>query len=716
MAKYKRTDLPKYQQLTAQNAICVRMPFWKSESREGKTSYPSAKQVLRILEPSNKQVNITQIMDTMVKIRLEALKNSPYYNQPLTVKMINKYTKLEKSKAFIEYSHPMFAEDFRITDQALMGAIRRQRSQELESGFQQKVKMLKASYDDIKDASIKDRLEDTGLYQNKWLGDTAPKQNAYRVLQFNVLSHGWSHYSNGFASNYRDGAPNDIDADEEDETYWLHKEKYRDLLMGHCCEDIFTNNDGKPMAIDAPPRFKRVLGVILKENPDIITMQEVDHYHDFWRPYLNVFGYEGDFKEKTKAKRWGSIQYNGGLKDGCAIFWNSEKLEQIGFTKKLILKDNTGKDSSQVALYVMLRDRRTNKRFAVVTSHMKAGGLRPINLDKKDPYCRDCLNKGYPCSCNWGRLIAMKADNHVTQEEYDTALRCLEEEQKNCDKCKEGLIRKRVSVKKTSKPCPKCNEKNIADDFKDRNETKVEVNNGESWVKATIKSFAEDRKSCTVRLDGAGPDEDRLIDLPDNNKNEIRVRDAWTIDYKSHQAKFMREEIEKLNVPAIYACDFNSNPATAAYKTLIKKAENEPPQLLRAYEEFSGEGFKKPDYNLIVDKREPGCKYSSAKWRKGGEQKDKLCKTVQTIDFIFYTTGTQDKQKHWKCHAVLDLPTLEHLKERSPLLLNDWKYPSDHFCIGADLELVFENDKPAAVLELQDAGVKVVRDDYGHTF
>merc|ERR1711964_221778 len=103
------------------------------------------------------------------------------------------------------------------------------------------------------------------------------------------------------------------------------------------------------------------------------------------------------------------------------------------------------------------------------------------------------------------------------------------------------------------------------------------------------------------------------------------------------------------------------------------------------------EGFKKIDYKFSLYNREKGCKYTSLKHRKGGEQKFKLCKTIQTIDFILYTNGAQDKKPHWKCHAVLDLPTLEYLEEMSPLLLNDWKYPSDHFCIGADLELVFEN-------------------------
>jgi len=290
--------------------------------------------------------------------------------------------------------------------------------------------------------------------------------------------------------------------------------------------------------------------------------------------------------------------------------------------------------------------------------------------------------------------------------------------------------------KKPSKGCTTCKSKDIDDDeFLDREGTEVEVydEEKESWVETTIESFT-DRKSCTVRLGN----KDRIIDLPDNNKFKIRVREADKVLYKCSQAEQIRkmiaklvkvqradgqwydaeitgethdgyevcyndndinrnadlkdktEEVAKVNVksvPTIYACDFNSNPGTKSYRTLIKAAEDAPPQFARAYEEF--EGFRTPDYSngKSLRARGSGYKYSSAKWRKGGEQKDKLCKTIQTIDFIFYTTGAQDKQKHWKCHAVLDLPTLEELEKTSPLLLNDWHWGSDHFCVGADVEL-----------------------------
>merc|ERR1711964_426586 len=70
-------------------------------------------------------------------------------------------------------------------------------------------------------------------------------------------------------------------------------------------------------------------------------------------------------------------------------------------------------------------------------------------------------------------------------------------------------------------------------------------------------------------------------------------------------------------------------------------------------------------------------KFTTMKWRKGGTQKDKRGKTIQTIDFIFYTSNGLE------CKRVLNMP----MEEIEPdLHMPGWKYPSDHFMIGADLE------------------------------
>jgi len=73
--------------------------------------------------------------------------------------------------------------------------------------------------------------------------------------------------------------------------------------------------------------------------------------------------------------------------------------------------------------------------------------------------------------------------------------------------------------------------------------------------------------------------------------------------------------------------------------------------------------------------------FTTSKWRKGGVQEDKRGITNQTIDYIFYTS------KDFECSRVLDMPK-ENIE---PLFMPGWKYPSDHFCIAADLTF----NKPA---------------------
>lgn len=85
--------------------------------------------------------------------------------------------------------------------------------------------------------------------------------------------------------------------------------------------------------------------------------------------------------------------------------------------------------------------------------------------------------------------------------------------------------------------------------------------------------------------------------------------------------------------------------------------------------------------------------FTVAKWRKGGEQKDKLGKTKENIDYILASKG-------WTVHKVLDMPTYKEIAVatgreydangeilREGTLLPCWKHPSDHMMIGVELAL-----------------------------
>jgi len=203
---------------------------------------------------------------------------------------------------------------------------------------------------------------------------------------------------------------------------------------------------------------------------------------------------------------------------------------------------------------------------------------------------------------------------------------------------------------------------------------------------------------------------------------------------KMAQSQQMAHKLDKLQretkLPIIYGLDFNTDAKTAAFKyfqnatkdafytneagkeekceiikynykknldklkikvgevekenvdqSCIRWEENKtgPEWLVSAYDKYSAEH---PDH------------FTAVKWRKGGMQADKIMKKheKQTIDFIFHTKP-QAAMPGFKRNQVLTVPSyndvlLDGKKPEEFLCLPNLKYPSDHFMIGADLELV----------------------------
>jgi len=180
--------------------------------------------------------------------------------------------------------------------------------------------------------------------------------------------------------------------DENYNTAYRRPTAETEILFGQCEDkkDQKTDpNTGKKYPI--PQRIKRALGVVLKESPDIITLQELDHW-EYFEKVLGELGYEGHKELKKYDKRL--HEYNGGYKqDGVAIFWNKNR-----FTKKYADKYKLHKvdkksnkkidaEAGQRLMYVVLENE-AGKEFAVVTGHFKSG-KKPADETLKTSHVRE---------------------------------------------------------------------------------------------------------------------------------------------------------------------------------------------------------------------------------------------------------------------------------------------------------------------------------------
>ena len=69
-------------------------------------------------------------------------------------------------------------------------------------------------------------------------------------------------------------------------------------------------------------RRDRLLDEIIQYDPDVITLQECDHYYDFFLPKLAHFGYDGLYSPKPASA---CLQVSSNA-DGCCIFVKRKKL------------------------------------------------------------------------------------------------------------------------------------------------------------------------------------------------------------------------------------------------------------------------------------------------------------------------------------------------------------------------------------------------------
>ena len=122
-----------------------------------------------------------------------------------------------------------------------------------------------------------------------------------------------------------------------------------------------------PQGLDWSSRRWRLLEEIIRYDPDIICLQEVDHFKLLQRA-LGSIGYGGRFVPKPDSPCLYLEDNNG--PDGCAIFYKTSQFHLDSSASHIL--SVWGVESNQVVLSLLLTHRKTGKELCVATTHLKA--------------------------------------------------------------------------------------------------------------------------------------------------------------------------------------------------------------------------------------------------------------------------------------------------------------------------------------------------------
>ena len=165
--------------------------------------------------------------------------------------------------------------------------------------------------------------------------------------------------------------PKPINRQFRRKSYTPTKDLIRIFQWNQLSQTLGTKNDNfvqcNPQALSWSTRRWRLIEEIIRYDPDIICLQEVDHFKLLQRA-LGSIGYEGMFVPKPDSPCLYLDDNNG--PDGCAIFYKTSQL-QLDTSASHILSV-WGVQSNQVVLSLLLTHRRTGKELCVATTHLKA--------------------------------------------------------------------------------------------------------------------------------------------------------------------------------------------------------------------------------------------------------------------------------------------------------------------------------------------------------
>ncbi|CAL8468539.1 g8079 [Coccomyxa elongata] len=115
-------------------------------------------------------------------------------------------------------------------------------------------------------------------------------------------------------------------------------------------------------------RAPQLLEEILDSNSDLIALQEVNRYEEFFQPRLEQAGFTGLFWPKACSP---AEQY-GFPCDGCALFYRTERFEVVSPPCGQAFGLSNGPSGKQGMLHVVLRDHVSGQKVIFAGTHLKA--------------------------------------------------------------------------------------------------------------------------------------------------------------------------------------------------------------------------------------------------------------------------------------------------------------------------------------------------------
>ena len=122
-----------------------------------------------------------------------------------------------------------------------------------------------------------------------------------------------------------------------------------------------------------PYRFALMLDEIEQASPDIITLQECNHFRDTWMPAMEARGFQGIHVAKPSSP----ATFFGAPSDGLAVFWKKSHLEitqdfNFQYSKYLEVPSNQMAVLMHFNLIGPLAGPHDDPGLIVATTHLKS--------------------------------------------------------------------------------------------------------------------------------------------------------------------------------------------------------------------------------------------------------------------------------------------------------------------------------------------------------